>query len=207
MNQSKTKKTRLTAVILNGLLLIAAAAGFASVFRQGRIGSVFLFFTSDSNLLAGISALCFLGCCLFCRNRPLPRWAGFLRYTATVCLTMTFFVVVLVLAPMTGGYYRMMIAGEFKFHHLICPVLSFVSFAGFEAREWQVTCRENLLSVLPAALYAAVLAVLNVAGKAEGPYPFLRVTQQPVWQSALWAVLLIGLCFLCGLVLRKAGRK
>lgn len=194
---------------LNTALLAAEIIGFILTMQRRSFGSFFVFFTNDSNLLAGVSALCLLAALLKNSGAAPPRWITRLRYTATLCLTLTFCVVVLVLAPMMGGYYEMVIAGEFKCYHLICPVLSFISFVFFEQGGQSLERKDRLIALIPVVLYACVLVVLNAAGVVDGPYPFLRVRSQPLWQSALWGILLFGGYDLFGAALQKmtAARK
>ena len=40
--------------------------------------------------------------------------------------------------------------------------------------------------------YAVILMMLNILWIADGPYPYLRVYEQPVWASVLWGLAILG---------------
>jgi hypothetical protein len=192
---------------LNTALLAAEIVGFILAVQRRSFSSFFVFFTNDSNLLAAVSAICLLFFILKNKDAAPPRWITQLRYIATLCLSLTFFVVILVLAPMMGSYYELVISGEFKCYHLICPILSFISFVFFEKGNPPLQRKDRLIALIPVVLYAFILVCLNAAGVVNGPYPFLRVRSQPLWQSALWCVFLVGGYDLFGALLQKLIAK
>ena len=154
----------------------------------------FRYYTQDSNLLA--LAACALLAAFQLRalrtGAAIPLWAQRLKYAAVCCLSVTFLVVVLVLAPMSGGAYSLMLLeGTMLYHHLLCPLAAFFGFMLFEKQP----ALRRIDALLPAGLtflYAAVLTVLNIARVVDGPYPFLRVYAQSVPVSVLWALVMLG---------------
>lgn len=202
------------ALTLNCAIVLAECVGISLSFMNHGWSS-FEFYTEDSNYLAFLS--CILMAYFLARNLrrgiPIPRWAHVLRFVATSCLAVTFVVVVLVLAPwMTlqgePGYQMMLLQGSMLFMHLVCPVLSLVSFALFESDE-ALTKHDVPYALVPTAIYACVSIVLNVTRTIEGPYPFLRVYQQPIWASVLWVAIIgcgaFGLARAVLALARKAG--
>ena len=79
--------------------------------------SVLAFYTVLSNILTMIS------CALALEISGLQ----ILRYLSTCMMTMTFLVVVFVLIPLGGSPKELLFSGTGLFHHLLCPVLNFVS--------------------------------------------------------------------------------
>ena len=46
--------------------------------------------------------------------------------------------------------------------------------------------------MLPTLIYALILMALNLMRVVEGPYPFLRVYEQPVYMSIIWVIVILG---------------
>lgn len=189
-----SEKTALRAAFTLNLALIAMELiGAAMSWRQLGIWT-FQYYTQDSNLLALIA--CALLAAFQLRSlrtgAAIPRWVQRLKYAAVCCLSVTFVVVVLVLAPMSGGAYRaMLLEGTMLYHHLLCPIAAFSGFMLFE-RKPALRRIDALLPFILTVLYAAVLTALNIARVVDGPYPFLRVYAQSVGQSIAWALAVIG---------------
>ena len=57
--------------------------------------------------------------------------------------------------------------------------------------------------MIPTLIYAIVLIILNIKGIVDGPYAFLRFNFQPLYQSVLWFILIVGITYPIGLVLNK----
>lgn len=184
--------------------------------ESGRDGwGMLVFYTVDSNMLAQlaclISGIFEIRCCRDATQRP-PRWSVVLLYCAACCMTVTFIVVVLVLAPMMGGfpagYYNMVLAGPFLFQHLLCPVLTVVAlFAVRASGAPDLMPHAPRWALLPTVVYAVAAIVANLAGAIVGPYPFLRVYAQPVWQSVLWCCLILGFAWLIAGILYVLSGK
>lgn len=200
-------------------MLTAVMAVYGALINYGEEGlqsRVFMFYTVDSNLLAAA------GCgvlAVFCvrrlvSGRQVPGWAVVFKYVGTCCLTVTFLVVALFLAPFysrTSGsigraYYMMMAQGSMLFHHLLCPVTAFASLAAFDELPFGAgKCAR--IAVIPTALYAVVSTALNILKVWHGPYPFLYVYEQPWWLSFLWAAAIVGGAWAAALLTAKlAGR-
>lgn len=189
-----TEKTALRAALaLNLAIVVLEIIGAVMSWRQLGFW-MFQYYTQDSNLLA--LAACALLAAFQLRalrtGAAIPLWAQRLKYAAVCCLSVTFIVVVLVLAPMSGGAYGLMLLeGTMLSHHLLCPLAAFFGFMLFEKKP----ALRRVDAFLPAALtflYAAVLTALNIAHIVDGPYPFLRVYAQSVPASVLWALAMLG---------------
>lgn len=187
------KSALCAALALNLAMVVLEIIGAAMSWRQLGVW-MFQFYTQDSNLLA--LAACALLAAFQLRalrtGAEIPLWAQRLKYAAVCCLSVTFLVVVLVLAPMTGGAYGMLLfESTMLYHHLLCPLAAFFGFMLFEKQP----ALRRIDALLPAGLtflYAAVLTALNIARVVDGPYPFLRVYAQSVPMSVLWALVMLG---------------
>ena len=124
---------------------------------------------------------------------------------------MTFFVVMLVLAPMlctTGqnGYYLMLCTGVLPVTHLLGPLLTFGSYVFLEA-ERSMTLRQSIAGLVPTLLYGLVAYPCNIARIWDGPYPFFRVWEMPAWHSVLWFIALLVMAFALSQIPRLLGRR
>ena len=148
----------------------------------------FRFYTTDSNLLCGISW-------------TFPPSLSVLRYISSVCLALTFFVVLLVLGP-ENGFAHEFLGGTRFFSHLLCPFLSIFLFLFMEEK------RSLPLSVIGKTLgvtllYAIPLLILNGIGLVSGPYSFLKIREQSVGQTIFWIVAILLGNALLALALQK----
>lgn len=162
------------------LLIILELIGTSMSLSHGMTSLIY--YTVDSNILNLISCICFV----FFSEK---QWAKNLRYVATCCLTLTFLIVVFVLCPMEHSM-KLLYQGEQLYHHLLCPILSFVSFCFIEKpKDIKVS-----YALLPTLIYAVIMIFGNIINVVEGPYPFLMVHNQPIWASCLWTVVILGIC-------------
>ncbi len=186
----------LLAFILDVAIVVLGAVGTVLSWRSDGWG-LFRYYTLDSNLLlllisavqAGYEARILLKKGLF-----VPSWVRVLKYAAVCVTTVTFFVVLLILVPMAGGLGALptaFLSGSMLYHHLLCPVLGFVSLV-FVDRPLLPDRRVTLWALAPTLLYAAVTIVLNYARLLHGPYPFLYVYEQPAYMSAVWCAAICG---------------
>lgn len=192
---------RKCSLILNLLLLALEIAGF-SVLIALRHQIPVVYYTVDSNILALCSAALYTAFLL--AGKGIPKWLQMVKYTATVCLSVTFLVVLLILGPMYQFRYDyLLLHEELLYQHLLCPVVGILAFLLSDGPD-AMTRRENLLGISFTILYAAILTPLNILRIVTGPYPFLLVYEQPVWQSVLWLFLILALAYLIAFFLRKA---
>ena len=192
----------MTAVAWNSVFALAAniaivvmeiIAARLSHRRNGR--GMFRFYTELSNIFAGIAAavFCVFQAPLAGTAQALPVWVRTLKYASVSCLAVTLVVVVCILSPMMGkgGLRTMMLEDSMLYHHFICPVLAIISFVLWE-RGPEIGLRAIWFALIFTVVYAAVTIVLNALRKLDGPYPFLKVHDQPVWMSVLWVSVILG---------------
>ena len=178
----------------------------------------FRFYTTDSNLLCGISSAFMLFFLLQRKNQEgkgvlskalqgkgeswtFPSFLPVLRYISSVCLALTFFVVLLVLGP-ENGFAHEFLGGTRFFSHLLCPFLSIFLFLFPEEK------RSLPLSVIGKALgvtllYAIPLLILNGMGLVSGPYSFLKIREQSVGKTIFWIITILLGNALLALALQK----
>ena len=200
------------------IILCEVVALVYSILYHGA--SLFLYYTQICNLLALVGSGLYL---VYQRRETLPKWLRLVRYTNVVTLAITFLVVVVFLTPLicmrevfanhesfaTGMWIaakEMFLGGSVFFHHIVCPILTYISFVYFEKGEG-ISKRESLYALIPTVLYAAVLIVLNILRVVEGPYPFLMVYEQGPILSCLWAAVIFAIAYLLGAVVWRVVHK
>lgn len=183
------KKTKHSiALILNIIVIIMEI--YAETLQGFNTGFTrYLFYTIDSNLIALASSFVYVAFSLL-RKEGFPAWAACLRYIAALNLVLTFLVVIFILCPMQGGI-QMLVGGAFLYQHLFCPIITFISFVFLE-EEYSLPSYSRKAALSLTLLYTFVLVIMNIIGIIVGPYPFLRVTVQPIWQSVLWFIALFA---------------
>ena len=161
----------------------------------------FIFYTQLSNyflLAATLPHLYFLP-----KKEPVPKAVNRLKYIATCTTTVTFTVAVAVLLPMYKRPYITFLNGANLFQHTLCPILGFATLPFMDP----VEKRDSRLALIPTGLYALVMVPLNYFRVLEGPYPFLKVHNQPWYMSILWLFAIILVAFGIAVLLRKVCGK
>jgi len=180
-------------IILNILIVIIEIFALIISFKhENRI--MFEYYTIDSNLLALIGSLIYL-IIIFNKNK-VNEFTRILKYVSVCCLTVTFLVVIFVLLPMLNFNYKFLLLDDaMSFHHVICPLLSIVTFIWFDDLG-NYKKKDVYYPVCATITYAFVLILLNFAKVVDGPYPFLRIYNQTILSSLLWFAVIICMCYL-----------
>jgi hypothetical protein len=167
----------------------------------------FQFYTQWSNFILMAVTVAHLICLIRQRKiqgKQIPARVEKCLYCATCMTTVTLLVTVCVLIPWYGHPEYFMLETNGLFHHLLCPVLAIASLPFLRRMGKQ----ESRIALIPTLLYGIVMYILNYLRLADGPYPFLKVHDQPWYMSVLWFLVLLGAA--CGVAagLRKlCGRK
>ena len=190
---------RLLSIALNLFVLCAEPIALPLSWEMGQ-AQIFTFYTEDSNIFAAVVCAMVAVCQLWCifTGRELPRWLKRLKFMATSCLLLTFLTVVFVLAPMNGegGLYMLLCTSSMLYHHLLNPVLVFVSFVFLE-REPRLPARNIPLALVPTAIYGSIALWANYQRLWTGPYPFLLVYEQTPRQTVLWCACILAGNLIC----------
>lgn len=163
------------------------------------------YYTVQSNILALMSSLIYVFFVVSKKN--IPKLVQLFKYTSTVCLTLTFFVVILILAPMYDfNYGYMLFYNSLIFQHFLCPILAIITFIFFDEIEI-LSNKDGIKSMSITFMYAIVLTFLNIFGKIKGPYPFLMVKDQSILASIIWYIVIFTMTYLITFILRKAKSR
>lgn len=186
---------KIIVLVLNALILLCEIRGF----MMGISAEMFIYYTNLSNLMAAIACLLMV-INFFCGfDERLHKAIVKVKYVATCMTTVTLLVVLCILVPMQG--IRMLYSGNFLYFHLVCPILMLASFLFFE--NIKLEQKAVGVGVAPTLIYAVVTVVCNCLGILDGPYPFLRVRNQPIYMSIIWAIVVLGIAWLIAYLLMK----
>ncbi len=203
MNRSNYRKIR---IITDVLIIILELLGvFNEILRGFELGT-FQFYTTLSNYFALIVCTIDLFCQL--KSNEIPEAVSVLKFMATVCLTITFLVVLLVFGGMSGNLettVQMLWMNDWKYRHLMCPLIMMVDNMFFE-KDVPLPEKVERIAILPTLLYAVVAIIMNLLRVWNGPYPFLYVYDQPWFISVMWFVLIVGGSYIMAILLKKLRR-
>lgn len=191
-------------IIFNILLILLEVIAFTLILNTtSKIN--FQFYTEDSNILALISSIIYIY--FLCINKKIPRWVQLFKYMTTIGLTLTFLVVIFILAPMYNfNYSFMLLEGSMLYLHLLCPIIGIITFIFFD--QIDISKKGDIFKgMLFTIIYGIVLIILNILGIVNGPYPFLMVRNQTVIASIIWSTIVIGLTYIIARLLKVASIK
>ena len=172
-----------------------------SVEKHGWLGQ-FVYYTQCSNYFLLVAAVIYLVYLL--RRRPVPASVELFRYIAACLTTVTFLVTVCILIPWYGHPEFFLLETNGLFQHLLCPILA-VAGLPFLRRKRK---RDAMLALIPTVIYGVILYTLNIFQAVSGPYPFLKVYEQPWYMSVVWFFVLLAMSFGIATMLRLlCGRR
>lgn len=195
----KRKKLKIY-LLLNILISVFEIIAFAMVIRR-RGGETFQYYTQLSNLFLLICSLVniFFIARALRSKKDVPHIVNLITYLATCTTTVTLIVVLFILSWMVGDLWWLLTYDSMLFMHTLCPILAIVMLECF-APEKQPK-KSALIALIPTIIYAIIGIAMNIARLWDGPYPFLKVYDQPIWASFGWAVVILGVAYLIARVL------
>ena len=139
---------------------------------QAKGISAFKYFTVQSNVFGGIMAVVWLISFAFSARkgqRNVPRVVSLLKYTAAVCLGLTFLTVMVFLGPLYG--YIAMLRKANLWFHLIIPLTAMSEFVIFN-RE-RISLKNCAASMIPMLAYAMGYLIYNlIKGRSDDPFRY-----------------------------------
>ena len=182
---------------LNILIIILEIIGFILIFMSLGLGS-FVYYTLLSNLFLLLSCILYLF-----KNRIKSRIVDIMKFGSTLSVLITFLVVLFVLGPNKElTYHFLLLEGANFYYHLVCPVLGIIIFLFFD--DVRISGFRDVLGAFTfTIIYSIVIIILNILKVIVGPYPFLRIYENPIYATLLWIVIIEGGAILLGMGLEK----
>ena len=183
------KGDTIRSLVLKIIAVLASCYGMARTFS----GPQFLtFFTNLSNIFVDVVMLAFIGQDIqMLQNggkKPLPNGWYVVKFMATISITLTFLVYLLLLAPTNenGIIYSYFHNGGGSFGvHFVMPVLAIVDFMLFDYR-MESNRKHVLFAVIPPLCYVVLVVILAAFGmrwygNMYAPYNFLNFGAPTGW--------------------------
>ena len=186
------KKEEKKLLILNILIILLEILGFALTLKLTKSIAI-QYYTEDSNLLMLITSIIFTYYLI--AKKEIPKWLDILYHMAVLGLTITFLVVLFVLAPMYNfNYVGLLFNGIMLFFHTLCPILAIVTYLFFYKNK--ITKKHLPYTMLFTIIYSVIIIICNICRVIEGPYPFLMIYKQPIYLSIIWVIVIDGGAYL-----------
>ena len=188
-------------IYLNVLIIILEIIGLViSIKALG--GKVFQYYTQDSNLFLLLTSIIYL----ITYNKD-KKVISKLKYGATLSVLITFIIVITVLKPTMGlSYHWLLLEDANLFYHTLCPILAVITFLFFDKVEVK-GFKDNMYALIFTFIYTVIFVILNILKIVEGPYAFLLVYKNPLWQTIMWFIIIEGGAFLLAKLLELGKRK
>jgi len=139
---------------------------------QGFMDSIFMAFTTESNIWA--AAICFVFLCIDLvtqGKRSVPQWLYAIKYMATTSVILTWLVFAVLLTPTMNVRY--LVSPSNILLHNVTPMLAVLDFVLFD-RAYDPPRRQSLFAlVLPLAYMMFFFAAYELSGRLPVPYFFL----------------------------------
>lgn len=171
------KSKNIIVLIINLFIVIStiiiACIGINEGAGNGQLGEnmigigYFKAFTVDSNVLLGICSLVtsiFALKNIFMKEEQFPIWLEKFYLIGVTCVTLTFFTVLLFLAPdraFNGENFFIMYSGDMFFFHLINPILSMLCFCFFFNTK-EIKRKSIFLTLIPVFIYSIIYLIMVV---------------------------------------------
>ena len=197
------KKKENRALYLNIIIIVLEIIGLIVYIKKTKTLSI-EFYTIDSNILMLVASSIYTYYIL--QNKKIPEWLNILKHMAVLGLSITFLVVIFILAPMSKFNYGMLLFKDsMLYQHTLCPILAFISFIFFEKNTMK---KDHLLyTMMFTIIYSVVIIICNILHIIKGPYQFLYIYEQPIYMSILWIVLIDGGAYLLSKGLYKIKKR
>lgn len=206
-------KKVLAALILNIFVVVCTAVITTSYYFYSNNPLVetgfdsYKFFTTDSNILAGLTALVMIPFeiqILRGKRDKLPHFAEVLKHIGMTSVMLTFLTVMILLLPLYDIKYLLL--GTAFYMHVAGPLAMLFTFVFLET-DTRIKLSESFLTLLPCVLYGAVyFTEVVIIGEANGGWmDFYTFNRGGYWYITV--VVVLGVVFLIATITRLIHNK
>ena len=219
MNKKSLKISYIFNIIILILSLLACIIMFTGFqFMEGeyvlastKIGML-KFFTVDSNIFMGITALLFAvqeKKLLKEKISEISKRFYITKLMATTAVSLTFVIVFGYLGLIVEGGVIVLLMNSNLFFHLIIPILSVLTFVLFEKTD-KLKFKNVIYGIVPAFIYG-IFYLINILihmenGKISTEYDWYWFVQGGVWQIIVVMPMLLGITYLISLILWRLNK-
>lgn len=209
---SKAKKLIIASLIMNlcnfiivTVCIILNVIGISDDFVAGI--KTFKFFTNNSNMFSAAVSIAIVICDILIlqgKRKDINYIVLLFKEMTTVCVTITFLIVLCVLGPIEG-YYNFIILDKGMCLHVICPLLTIVSYlvCEFSTRKKQNIFIYSLFALIPVIIYGVFYITLVVGAGLWDDFYGLNTNGMIAFSCSFMVVL----AYLVSLGLTFAHRK
>lgn len=196
-------------IIIMGSIAIVLQAISSSQSPLSEAGlAIFRYFTIDGNIFVVISSIVILSNLIYAyiKKKDIPNYIYILHLMSAVSSLLIFLTVMVVLLPYYGaillrGYIMIVL-------HATNPIIVLLSFLFLYKNK--ISKKLSILGIVPMATYGIIALILVATKVWTGrliPYPFLRLYDNPWWQSVLYITFMFGGSALAALLLSRVTNK
>ena len=184
------------AVVHTVVVILEVVALIHDFFAFGM--PMFQYYTIDSNILQLVISAAILYYFMRRRDEALPEGLCILHLVSAVCLTVTFLIALLVLAPQEGFAYYFL-SDVAPINHFLGPLLSVITFL-FMEKPKKLPGFSVLVPMAATLIYGVICVILNYARVLDGPYFFMKVYEESVGTIIMWFAVISVLCLVLSAV-------
>ena len=195
------------ALIGNILLILMELAGFIvmlAIYKDVKVR----YYTNWSNILGIIAAILFIiNYFIKERNKVFNEVVKYFKLTSTICLTVTFLVVLFMFIPMDHfNFYKWAIRENFFSFHFFSPIIAFICFIFLEKYDFKYI-KDTIIGMIFTIMYSIIISIAILAKKVEAPYPFLDYYANgivvSIFSSLIMLILITGVALLLIFIKKK----
>lgn len=224
MSEVRVNKTKIS-LILNYIIFILVVFATIIMFTGYKLTylkepvleasglNVFKFFTVDSNILMGISAILFAHYerkLLTGKIKNIPVGFYILKLMATVSVSLTFVIVFAYLGRIAPGGLMSLLQNSNIFFHLVIPVLAILTFTIFEKTN-KIKFSYVMSGLIPTLIYG-IYYVINIIvhlddGKISTKYDWYNFAQKGISNAYKIAPIILLITFVIGFLLWTINKE
>jgi len=191
------KKKIIVAILLNFVIVCIEIIAFIACLKTNGI-LTFTYYTTTSNFLALVVSFLFCVVSLWCliKKISIPHWLNTFRFVSNVNLMVTFIISTFIIVPLYPNLFEfMLLKTPGIFQHVLCPLISLISFLLFEKQK-NLSKNSIILALIPTISYGAINLTLNLLKITSGPYPFFYLFVVPWYVPVVCILTILTLTFL-----------
>ncbi len=200
-------------LVVFGLIIGLAGIPFLGAKGRSSFGYLIKYFTVESNLFMGITALLLgINQILFLKKDiKINKIIFILDFIASVSVAITLFTVLFFLGPVVYNWnFLPLYSGVSFFYHLVVPVLGMVVFILFESTNEFNILKTSIFGIIPFLVYSVFYIIASIShmdnGKVQSGYDWYGFLSFGIPIFILLMFIMLGATFLISFLILKLNR-